>query len=189
MFREVPVLPVVILVGAAVFAALLWRLHRRDRLSTPRAGVALVVSSYVAGVIANTVFPIFLNMPSSSRSWHSAIDIVPLVDYGVGDAVTNILVFAPLGVLLPLLMVRPTWRRVLTMVAAASLTMETTQYVTANLLGGGHIADVNDFLFNVLGGLLGLGVLEAVSRLPGALVLIDRFRWTEGDSCPPEPLT
>lgn len=187
MFREVPVLPVVIPVGVAVLAALLWRLHRRDRLSAPRAGIALALGVYVAGVVANTVFPIFLDMPSNGRSWHSAIDVVPLVDYGVGDAVTNIVVFVPLGVLLPLLMTRPTWRRVLVVVASASLTIEITQFVTANLLGGGHIADVNDLTFNVIGGLLGLGVLEAVWRIPGAPVLIDRFRWTESDQ-PPQPL-
>lgn len=176
MFREVPVLPVAIPIGAAVFVALLWRMRRGEQLSTPRASVALALGVYVAGVVANTVFPIFLNMPSDSRSWHSAINVVPLVDYGFADAATNIVVFAPLGVLLPLLMTRPSWRRVLGVVAATSLTIETAQYVTATLLGGGHIADVNDFTFNVLGGLLGFGVLEAVSKVPGAPVFIDRFR-------------
>lgn len=179
MFREVPVLPVVVPVGAAVLAVLLWRLQRRGLLSIPRAGVAVALGVYVAGIVANTVFPIFLDMPARDRPWHSALQVVPLVDYEVADAVTNIVVFAPLGVLLALLVARPSWRRVLCMVAAASLSIEVTQYVTAHLLGGGHIADVDDLAFNVVGGLLGLGLLEAVSRAPGAATLVDRFRWAD----------
>lgn len=177
MFREVPVLPVVVPVAAAALLILLWRLRRRERLSAPRAAVALVLCVYAAGVVANTVFPIFLNMPARSASWHASLHVVPLANYEVADAVMNILVFAPLGMLLPLLVVRTSWWRVLAMAAGVSLSIEMAQYVTARSLGGGHIADVNDFTFNVLGGLLGFSLLAAVSRVPGATVVIDRFRW------------
>ncbi|MCG8919121.1 VanZ family protein [Actinokineospora sp. PR83] len=175
MFREVPVLPVVVPVAAAVFLILLWYLHSRDRLSAPRAAVALALCVYAAGVVANTVFPIFLDKPARSALWK--VYLVPFANYEVGDAVTNILVFVPIGVLVPLLVAKAPWWRVVAVAAAFSLVIELTQLVTRNLLGGGHVADVNDLIFNTAGGALGFGLCSALSRVPAAAALIDRFRW------------
>jgi glycopeptide antibiotics resistance protein len=177
VFKEVPVLPVVVPVAAAIFVALLWYLHRRDRLSAPHAVVALVLCVYVAGVVANTVFPIFLDMPASGAPWTAYLDVVPLVGYEVSDAVKNVLVFVPLGMLVSLLVASTSWWRGLAVAAAISLTLEVAQLATARLLGGGHIADVNDLIFNVVGAALGLGLMSRLSRVPGAAVLINRFRW------------
>jgi glycopeptide antibiotics resistance protein len=177
VFDEVPVLPVVIPFATAIFAAMVWHLHRSDRLSAARAVVAAVLCVYAAGVVANTVFPIFLDMPASAEPWTTYLELVPFAGYEVSDAVTNILVFAPLGVLLSLLMPRAPWWRVLAVAGALSLSIELAQLVTAHLLGGGHIADVNDLIFNVAGAALGLGLISMVSRVPAAAVLLDRFRW------------
>ena len=177
MFREIPVLPVVVPAAAAVFLILLWHLHRRDRLSAPRAAVALTVCVYAAGVVANTVFPVFLDMPARSAPWDASLSLTPLAGYEVSDAVMNVLVFVPLGMLVPLLLSRPSWWRVLAVAAGFSLVIEVSQLVTAHLLGGGHVADVNDLVFNVLGGLLGHGLLTLLLRVPGAPALVDRFRW------------
>ena len=111
MFREVPVLPVVVPLGAVVLAVLLWRLRRAERLTVPRAAVALALAVYAAGVVANTVFPIFLDKPVSSAPWNAHLALVPLADYEVADAVMNVLVFVPLGMLLPLLLARTSWWR------------------------------------------------------------------------------
>lgn len=177
MFRQVPVLPVVVPIAAVTFAVLLWHLQRRERLSIPRAGVALMLCVYAAGVVANTVFPILLDKPSYSQPWNAYLDVVPLVHYEIEDAVMNILVFAPLGVLVPLFLARASWWRVLALATLFSLMIEVTQYATAHLLGGGHIADVNDLVFNVAGAALGFALLAALSRLPGAGAIVDRFRW------------
>lgn len=177
MFHQVPVLPVVIPVASLAFAVLLWSLHRRARLTPQRAAVSLVLCVYLAGVLANTVFPIFLDKPSSDQPWDTYLNLVPLVDYEVVDAVTNIVVFVPLGVLIPLFFVRAPWWRVLLLGAGLSLLIEVSQYLTANLLGGGHVADVNDLLFNVVGTGVGLALLEGVRRIPGAGRVVDGFRW------------
>lgn len=177
MFKEVPVLPVVVPLAAAIFVALLWQLHRRDRLSAPRAVVAFVLCVYAAGVVANTVFPIFLDMPTSAGPWSAHLEVVPLAGYEVADAVMNILVFVPLGVLVSLIVGSTPWWRALAVAAALSLAIEVTQLVTAHLLGGGHIADLNDLVFNVVGAALGVGLLALLSRVPGAAALVDRFRW------------
>lgn len=177
MFREVPVLPVVVPLGAVVLGLLLWRLHRSGRLTLPRAAVALALAVYAAGVVANTVFPIFLDKPVTSAPWDAHLVLVPLVDYEVADALTNVLVFVPLGMLVPLL-ARPSWWRVVLTAAAFSLAIEVTQYVTSRLLGGGHVADASDLLFNVVGGALGLGLFTVLSRVPALDAFFDRFRWS-----------
>ncbi|SEB48957.1 Glycopeptide antibiotics resistance protein [Nocardioides exalbidus] len=177
MFREVPVLPVVLPLGAAVCLLLVWRLHRRRIFTWPRAAVALALGVYAGGIVANTVFPIFLDKPARSAEWDTYLALTPIAGYGVADAVTNVVVLAPLGVLVSLVLARPTWWRVVAVAAAASLGIETTQYVTALTLGGGHVADVNDLLFNVVGGALGLAVLAVLARVPAVARLVDRFRW------------
>jgi glycopeptide antibiotics resistance protein len=178
VFGEVPVLPVVVPLAGAVFAVLAWRLHRRGLLTASRAAVALTVCVYVAGVVANTVFPIFLDKPARSARWSEFIDVTLLSGYEVVDAVTNICVFVPVGVLLPLIVPSSSWLRVLGAATAFSALIEVSQYVTAHLLGGGHIADVNDLLFNVVGAALGLLLVTALARVPVATRVIDRFRWS-----------
>lgn len=177
MFHQVPVLPVVTPVAAAVLAALLWSLHRGRRLTVPRAAVAFVLCVYVAGVLANTVFPIYRDKPAGTAPWSAHLALVPFADYEVADAVMNMLVFLPVGVLVPLLVVRARWWTAAAVSAVFSLTIEVTQYLTAHLLGGGHVADVNDLLSNVAGGVLGYLLLTALVRVPSVGALVDRFRW------------
>lgn len=185
MFREVPVLPVVVPLAGVVFAALTWRLHRRGSLTAARASVALAICVYVAGVVANTVFPIFLDKPARTSRWTDFVHLMPLSDYELADAVMNICVFVPVGVLVPLILRRSSWGRVLGVAAAFSLGIEMTQYVTAHLLGGGHVADVNDLLFNVVGAACGLVLLATVSRVPVIARVMDRFHCSRADDRSP----
>ncbi|WP_235501900.1 VanZ family protein [Aeromicrobium sp. Root472D3] len=174
--RQVPMLPIVVPVAAATMAFLLWRLARRGRLTAPRAAVAVALCVYAAGIVANTVFPIFLDAPRHHSAWK--VYVTPFTDYEVNDAVTNIVVFVPVGILVHLLMARPPWWRVIVVSTAISAAIELTQFLTGNLLGGGHLADVNDLIFNVAGAAIGLGALVLLVRVPGAAPLVDRFRWT-----------
>ncbi len=174
MFRQVPVLPVVVPLALLVLAALLWRLHRRRRLTVPRAVVAAAACVYLAGVVANTVFPVYLDKPGRAR-W--GVYLAPFDGYEVADAVMNVLVFVPLGVLVSLLLVRPAWWRVVLVTGGLSLAIETSQLLTGRLLGGGHVADVNDLLFNVVGGALGATGLDVACRVPAIAALVERFRW------------
>ncbi|WZH50706.1 MAG: VanZ family protein [Nocardioides alkalitolerans] len=177
MFRQAPVLPVVVPIAALVLLGLLLHLRRRGLLSLPRASVALALAVYVAGVVANTVFPVYLDKPTSTVPWHAGLALVPFHDYEVADALMNVGVFLPVGVLASLLLARPSWGRVLAVAALFSLVIEVTQYVTARTLGGGHIADVNDLLWNVVGGVLGWALLRLAVRAPAVARLHDRFAW------------
>lgn len=176
---EVPMLPIVVPLGVVFFGVLLWVLRSRGRVTLPRVSVAAVLALYAGGVLANTVFPIFIHL----GTWPDrgprplALWLVPFVDYGMEDALINVGVFIPLGVLVPLLTARPSWWRVLAVVAGASLAIELVQMVTAQFAFGGHIADVNDWMTNVLGGVIGYGLFVLVTRSGAAAVFVDRFRW------------
>lgn len=171
-------LPVVVPLAVVIVVVLGWHLLRQGMLTAPRLAVALAVGVYAAGVVANTVFPIFLDKPLRDARWHDFVNVTPVVGYEAADALMNICVFVPIGILVPLAMPGASWSRVLGIATAVSLAIEVTQYGTAHLLGGGHIADVNDLLSNVAGAALGCLLLARVSRVPAAARLIDRFRWT-----------
>lgn len=180
---EVPALPIVVPLGVVVFLVLLWTLRSRGRVTLARASVAAVLALYVGGVVANTVFPVFIHL----GTWPDrgprplALWLVPFVGYGIEDALVNVAVFVPLGVLVPLLVARPNWWRVTAVVAGASLAIELTQMATAGLAFGGHIADVNDWMTNVLGGVIGYGLFVLVTRSGTVARVVQRFRWPARD--------
>jgi len=176
-FGGIPALPVALVVGVIAFLVQLLLLLRGGRFTWPHGAVASALSVYAAGMFANTVLPISLNRPPQLQPWTPKLALIPFHDYEVSDAVTNVIVFAPLGILIPLLMRSPSWVRVCSTAAAVSLTIELLQIVTDGLFGGGHVADVNDFIWNIVGGAVGSAIFLVVSRTPGLSRLVDLFRW------------
>lgn len=181
-FGEVPALPVAVLLGVVVMVVQLVFLFRGGRFSWPRAALAAAIAVYAAGIFANTVFPIFLHPVPHEEPWAPALALIPFHDYEVGDALTNVVVFVPLGVLIPLLMRRPSWWKVLLGAAAVSLAIELLQLAAQRLFSGGHVADVNDLIWNTVGGVVGFVVLVLLCRVPMLSAVLQRFRWhaTEG---------
>lgn len=173
-FREVPVLPVVVPLALLVLGIELWWLRRRALLLPFPLAVAVLGCLYVGGIVANTVFPIYLDKPAADPAWGAHLDVVPLTGYGLADALTNVAVLVPLGVLVPLVTTTSSWLRVGLLTAALSMSIETAQLVTARFLGGGHVADVNDVFFNVVGGVLGYAVLRLALRVPRVASAIAR---------------
>lgn len=164
MFGEIHALPVVVPLAAAAFATGVVVLRRRDELTPPRVLVLLVLCVYLAGILANTIFPIYRDFPAADRPRSAGLALVPLSDYEIADALMNVVVFAPLGALIPVLLSgTSSLRGVLSIAAGLSLAIEVTQYLTARWLHGGHIADVNDLLFNVIGAAVGYGAYRGLS--------------------------
>ncbi|MCS5734420.1 VanZ family protein [Herbiconiux daphne] len=88
--------------------------------------------------------------------------LTPLVVDGPGsavDAVLNVFVFVPLGLLLALAAVR--FRTVLLGALALSLIIEVTQYVS----DVGRTADINDIITNVTGACFGWALATAIHLL------------------------
>ncbi|WIB78694.1 VanZ family protein [Curtobacterium sp. MCPF17_002] len=181
---EVPALPVALAVGVVAFVVQLVLLLWGGRFSWSRAAVAAGIAVYAAGIVANTVFPIFLSPAQSEEPWSPALALIPFHDYEVADALANVLVFVPLGVLIPLLMRRPSRWKVLVTAAAVSLTIELLQLAAQRLFSGGHVADVNDFMWNTFGGAVGYAAFVLLSRVPVLSTILNRFRWHSTTATP-----
>lgn len=176
-FGEVPALPVAVPFGVLVLVVQLVVLFRRGIFSWPRAAVAGGIALYAAGILANTVFPIFLHPVSSEEPWSPALALIPFYDYEAADALINVAVFLPLGILIPLVMRRPSWWKVLVTAAAVSLVIELVQLAVQKPFSGGHVADVNDFIWNTVGGVVGYTVFVLLSQVPILSAVLNRFRW------------
>lgn len=181
-FGAVPVLPVAIPVGVLLFVLLIVLLARGKKLTWPRAVTAAVVAVYAAGIFANTIFPIYLSPVDSGEPWTPKLALVPFCDYEVDDALMNIAVFVPLGVLIPLLMRRASWAKVVLTAVSVSLGIELAQLAAQAFFAGGHIADVNDLMWNTVGGVVGYAVYLLALRIPGLSSLVRLFRWTDDSS-------
>ncbi|AZS45270.1 hypothetical protein BWL13_02869 [Microbacterium oleivorans] len=181
-FGAVPVLPVAIPVGVLLFVLLIVLLARGKKLTWPRAVTAAVVAVYAAGIFANTIFPIYLSPVDSGEPWTPKLALVPFYDYEVDDALMNIAVFVPLGVLIPLLMRRASWAKVVLTAVSVSLGIELAQLAAQAFFAGGHIADVNDLMWNTVGGVVGYAVYLLALRIPGLSSLVRLFRWTDDSS-------
>jgi glycopeptide antibiotics resistance protein len=93
---------------AVAIAIALWWLHRRSRLTALRAAVAVVACVYGAGVLGHVLlpFPIDTNDPRPWRVWLHLTPFVDVVQDPIG-IVLNIVLFVPLGFLLPLVAASP----------------------------------------------------------------------------------
>jgi glycopeptide antibiotics resistance protein len=137
---------------------------------------------YVAAVIAVTIFPIRVRSAAywTGDPWWTVFRWIPFV-VDAPSFVLNVIMFVPLGVLLPLL--RPALddlRRLAGLAGAASLTIEATQFVLGITLGSRRTVDVNDLIANAGGALLGLLILRLA-------VPSRRHRASYGGGNPPSP--
>jgi glycopeptide antibiotics resistance protein len=188
-FQELPTLPIVAPPAILAFAVLLWHLRRRSALTALRALVAAAVCVYGAGVIANTVFPIYRSMPDSGQPWWDHVHLTPLAGTEAFDMVQNVLVFLPLGVLLPLVARVRSVPAALLGGFALSLLMELLQLLNTATGHGGHIADVNDLLANTVGCVAGYALFRLALLLAPARHLVAAATWPARDEEPAERRT
>jgi glycopeptide antibiotics resistance protein len=164
--HEIPVLPSVVVLSVVAFAVSLWWLHRRRALTLPRAAVGAVLAGYVAGIIGNTLLPIRLGYDSGGVRWWEYLNLTPLAGTEPADVLMNVVVFLPLGVLLPLVARVGSAVRVVVWGFAVSLAMELAQWLGMVVAHGGHLPDVNDLLANTVGAPIGFGLFRLAVLLP-----------------------
>ena len=157
------------LLGAYVVTVWICLRRGRPRMSRRRLGTVTVLFLYALGVLAATLFPIVPRPASywdrAGEPWWTMVHWIPF-DVDGPSSILNVIMFMPLGVLVPLLWPRAdTVRRLAACAAAASGGIELTQFVVGLTLGSRRTVDVNDLLANTAGALLGLLALRlAVPR-------------------------
>ena len=169
--------PILVMSAIAVPCWLVFRLYRLrtsgQRVSFARELLLLVFVVYLSGLaavtlepnhpsraVAETMVPVELQPDLASLTCSSALLPPGSTAQGfcVRNARGNLLLFIPLGILLPLIWRRLRFWKGLQIAIAVSCSIELLQYVSRTW-GSYRTADVNDFILNVLGAGLGLGLV------------------------------
>lgn len=171
-----PALPVAVVLAAAGTAGTWARLRRRGDATVLRfvAGAALAV--YAAVVVTAVLLPVRVGAPDDGTPWTAFLNLTPLAGTDPHDMLQNVVLFVPLGLLLPVVRLRSAGQ-VLAAGLAASLGIEVLQLVADVAADGRHAADVNDLLANTLGALVGYGLLHALVRVPPVGRLVRAATW------------
>ncbi|GAA2613066.1 VanZ family protein [Paractinoplanes durhamensis] len=118
--------------------------------------------AYAIGVIAVTIFPIRPH-PSAywaGQPWWTMIHYIPFV-VDAPSFVLNVIMFVPVGVLLPLQWPRTdAYRKIFGHALVASGCIELTQLILGLTLGSRRTVDINDLIANTAGALAGLAALR-----------------------------
>ena len=167
LFERLPA----VLLGTLIFIVarrLLIRKGRLHRRSTPHEAAVTVFACYAAVVLSLTFLPLpfwrFLFSPSPSHyDFDSTLLAMLRGEYTTGQwgmtmFIANVLMFIPLGFLMPVLW-RQKWWQTLLIVLAATLCIELIQPFFDRSF------DVDDIFLNFMGGAVGL----LLSALPRAL--------------------
>ncbi|MFL5488217.1 MAG: VanZ family protein [Gemmatimonadaceae bacterium] len=174
--------PFLVMSAIAVPCWLVFRLYRLrtagHRLSFRREIVLLTFVVYLSGLATATLIPNH-NSPSAAQA-AVGIDFRPSLAsltcssaslrsgstaqaFCVHNAKGNVMLFFPLGILIPLVWRRlPFWRGIL-IATAVSVSIELVQYLSRGW--SNRSADVNDIVLNVLGACVGLALMSLLGLL------------------------
>ncbi|MEU3557836.1 VanZ family protein [Streptomyces fragilis] len=140
--------------------------------------VRLLAAVWAAGLAHFTYFPVVVDRAQNLTPWYHQIQPVPGLGFLSADpsVALNVLLFVPLGVLLPLvtrgrLSAAGTALRCLALSAA----IEVSQLLMYALFGNGRAADADDLLANTVGGLLGFLLLRLALRSSASSRLVRSF--------------
>ena len=133
---------------------------RQLRLSQYFFGFVMLCYLYILGVVTGLLetYDISLEM-FRLRS----LNLIPLVGFTMEQGIVNILLFLPLGFLAPLVfrtLGKRAWSKIFILSLGISLLVEVMQFFHET-----RAFDINDLMFNTLGGILGYGVYLLLSRL------------------------
>ena len=181
----------VLLVATAIFAAWRFVLWRRTHLDVARELGVLALFAWLLVVVRLTFFPLIIIF----YDWHGASNLIPFASIvhllretpsavAIDNIVGNLVLFAPLGALLPLLfdrLRRPVpllWR-----VATISLLIETVQYLTR-----ARSVDIDDVILNTTGAMIGYGAYRIAATTLEAAPAGNRLLQRLGSDTGREPL-
>lgn len=176
----VPSAPVVIPVGLAAFAAMVWLLRRDHALTIARTALALVTCIYGAALLRAVLLPFPIQVGAAREGmapWHAYLQLVPLYDSDLTGYVLNVALFVPLGALLPLVAQVSSARRAVTIGLLISLVIELLQLLLVTTVTSGRVADIDDLLTNTLGTLIGFAAFRAARRIPALARLFRAATW------------
>jgi glycopeptide antibiotics resistance protein len=172
-----PTLPLAGALLAMLFSALL---GARRGWRPSRTFLVCITIGYAAALVSITIYPI--PVQATVIRWERASgglqnNFVPLIalgqmltgqpmDVAARQIAGNIVLFAPLGILMPMLRRGVHPARVLLIAAVVSIAIEGSQFLISAVLGFSYkITAVDDVLLNTLGAMLGYSLVTGVRAI------------------------
>lgn len=188
---ELPAFPILIPVAVAAFAASILVMRRHRTASWARVALSASCCIYGVGLLRSVLFPypIVLGAARTAGPWNENLQLVPLatVPEDPSGMALNVLLFVPLGILLPLLLRKAAPTRVLAVGFLLSLAIEVTQLVGDLTVSSARIADVDDLIGNTTGTAVGYGIYRLALLIPTIDHLLAAASPSAGH-LPPQPL-
>ncbi|WP_339181242.1 VanZ family protein [Paenibacillus sp. FSL R5-0701] len=161
-----------LIVLGPLFILFLLALMLHTRVSKTRYTVRHYVSMlafaiYMLGVMHFVFFPIDVNIGiyANQTPWYQSIQWIPLLTADAPSFLLNIVLFMPLGFMLPFL--KP-WIHSMRTAALAGLALsiliEITQLMLRVSLGNARSTDLNDIIANTTGSVLGYVILNLFTK-------------------------
>ncbi|WP_339298833.1 VanZ family protein [Paenibacillus sp. FSL R5-0623] len=161
-----------LIVLGPLFVLVLLALMLHARVSKTRYTVRHYVSMlafaiYMLGVMHFVFFPIDVNIGiyANQTPWYQSIQWIPLLTADTPSFLLNIVLFMPLGFMLPF--IKP-WIHSMRTAALAGLALsiliEITQLMLRVTLGNGRSTDLNDIIANTTGSVLGYVILNLFTK-------------------------
>jgi glycopeptide antibiotics resistance protein len=178
------VFPFLVACAIVVPCWLIFRLYRRrnpgNRISFLREILLLIFVAYLACLAVATLTPnrssrmlaagrggiqLRPNLASLTCSSASMPEGSTARGFCEHNARGNVMLFFPLGILIPLLWTHIRFRRGILIAIAVSISIEIVQYLSSSL-GSYRAVDINDVVLNVIGASLGLMLVSVLRFRP-----------------------
>ncbi|WIB65745.1 VanZ family protein [Curtobacterium sp. MCBD17_040] len=177
----IPAFPVLIPAAVVIWGLLVWRLRRAERLTVPRLVTAAVACMFGVVLRRSVLFPYPVVVGAGRATlppWPVFVQLIPVatVPRDPSGMILNVVLFVPIGVLLPFL-VRGSALRLGTVALLLSVTIELVQLIGDMTISTGRVADIDDIIGNTVGALIGIGFIRLLARAPQVARLAALFSW------------
>lgn len=178
----IPALPVTFTLAIVAFAVVACRLACRRAVTAPQIAVAVVACAYGAALLNSVLLPFPIQIGAARDdlvSWRLFVQVIPMITARADPIgiVLNVVLFVPLGLILPLFLRISSARRVAMTGFFLSLGIELAQFVADVTVSTGRVADVDDLLGNTLGALVGYAAFRIMVQLPTAARFAAAATW------------
>lgn len=162
-----------------LIALVLYTRLNQIRYTIKQYTLIIVFAVYILAVMHLVFFPIDVNIGiyANQTPWYNTIQFIPILTLDIPSFALNILLFLPLGIILPL--VKPSAdsvREAARIGLIFSFSIEVLQLIIRVTLGNGRTTDINDLIANTAGSIIGYLIFHRLTKVTMGQDLIHPWR-------------
>ncbi|MDN4605122.1 VanZ family protein [Paenibacillus sp. F6_3S_P_1C] len=162
-----------------LIALVLYTRVNQIRYTIKQYTLIIVFAVYILAVMHLVFFPIDINIGiyANQTPWYKTIQFIPILTLDIPSFALNILLFLPLGFMLPL--VKPSAdsvREAARIGLIFSFSIEVLQLIIRVTLGNGRTTDINDLIANTAGSIIGYLIFHRLTKVTMGQDLIHPWR-------------